>query len=284
MIESVGLEDYGFELGQLYNELKELEENKEEYTDAVDAYRRGAISPDRMEKAVYEMAESVDELADEVRDAKTIINRAVGNFRTAGDQVPDNFEGGDKKLGYRLVQEGFEVLTSFPGANYESSATENELAYHSFVEAAGEPDFINDELTKGEQLEQIVSFLDQKLEHIRDEARKYEDEFLHENLGKTISGAYLDIQDGYVEASQQQEIEKRKAEEVRKNPRDIYLGGLESDEGTDSLEEAREKIREKTPRGKLPNEGPSDEEVQENNEKIDKKREEVRNREDRGIQ
>lgn len=284
MIGRVGIEDYGFELGQLYSELQELEGDKENYTDVVDAYRQGQISPDRMEKAVYEMAEEFDEFADEVRDAKMVSSKAVDSFGTAGDEVPDDLEWGDEQLGERLVEEGFELLTSFPGTGYEGSATENELAYQSFIEAAEEPDFINDELTRGEQLNQIISFLDQKLEDIREEVREYGGEFLYENLGTTISGAYLDIQDGYVEASMEQEIENRKAEEIRKNPRDIYIGGFESEEGTESLEEARRQVREQVPRGKLPNEGPTEEEVQENSERIENKREQVRNREDRGIQ
>ena len=162
-------------------------------------------------------------------------------------------------------------------------ATDLELAYQSFVEAAEAPEFLEKEDTRGEQIDEIISYIEDRLEDVEDDAGKYEAKFLHENL-QTISEAYWEIQDGYARASLNQQAERQKAEEIRVNPRDIYIGGFESDEGVEDLEAKRKEIRENIPPGKRPNAGPSDEEIEENNESIQESLERIEEREDRGIQ
>lgn len=283
MVKTAGLEDFGWELGEIFKQIDQFEENKQEYVSKVDSYKKGEVSPTEMKSAVYEMAQSVHEIEEEVMDAELRYSIDVGAFETTGSEVPLNPKGMNDEMAESILEEGFEILTSHRGVNYPESATENELAYHSFVESYGNPEFTDENLSRGEQIKQIIDKMVEKMDEIEEEAADYQREFLYDNLGKTISGAYLDIQDGCTEAVLDQEVERKKAEEIRKNPRDAYIGRFESREGVEDLNEARKDVREKTPRGKLENEGPLEEEIEMNNERIERKREEVRERDDRGI-
>lgn len=283
MLQTVGLEEFGWELGEVFEKVERFEEQKQEYTSMVDSYQRGEVSPEEMESAVYEMASSINDLQDEIIDVESIYSRAVGAFETSGSEVPAKPRGANEEMAEHILEEGFEIVTSPTGSNYSESATENEIAYHSFVESYGEPDFIDEEITRGEQIKQIIDKVRQEFDAIEDEASDYRAQFLHENLNTTVSGAYLDIQDGYVEAAFDQELEMEKAKKIRDNPNDVYIGGFKSEKEFEDLDEARRKVREETPRGKVENEGPSKEEIEKNNEGIKQKREEVRKREDRGI-
>ncbi len=283
MLRTVGLEGFGQELGEALEEIDRLEEHKQRYIQTVDSYKRGDVSPEQMKSAVYDMARSIDDLQQEILDAEMIYRRAVGGFETSGSEVPDRLRGVNEEMAEGILEQGFEIVTSPSRSKYAESATENELAYQSLVDTYGIPDFIDEELTRGEQLKQIVDNARENFDRIEEEATRHQHRFLYENLGKTVSGAYLDIQDGHVEAALEQEIEGKKAEEVRRNPRDSYIGGFRSDNGIENLDEARKAVRDGVPRGKLENEGPSKEEVEKNNKRIEEKREEVRKREDRGI-
>jgi len=226
------------------------------------------------------MAESFDELNESIREAKKI-NRASGIVNTRDSF--DEFDDADTELAEQLTNEGFEIPISLGGSSAAEYASDFELAYQSFIETAKSPEFLDDNDTRGEQISGIISYMDEKLDEVQKDARRYEMEFLHDNL-KTISSAFLDIQDGYVRASLDQQAEKQKAEEIRANPRDIYIGGSESDEGVEDLEAKRKEIRDNIPPGKRPIEGPSEEEIEQNNQSIKESLERIKNREDRGIQ
>lgn len=283
MFRTQGLEKFGWELGELLKEVEGLEERKNNYINQVNSFRNGMASPKEMESTMYSMAESMNNLNDEIRDAQYIYTMAVNHFETSNSTNLDLDIGADEELLEKIVDNGFEVVKSPAGAKYEKSATENEIAYQSFIESYGTPEFLDDQLTKGEQIKQIIDTIEERYDEIKGEACEYRSKFLYENLDTTLPGAMLDIMDGYVEASFDQQIESKRAEQIRKNPKDSYIGGFDSNEGIESLEEARRNVREKTPRGKVANQGPSEEEIEENNERIKRKREEVRNRESRGI-
>lgn len=280
MRRAVGLDQLGYELGDLYEQVGDLEDHCDNYTDLVDQYLIGKISPERMENSVFDMAELANEWNEELRDLNEA-KRAFNLFRTRSGE--EDYERINQDLGEELESRGFEIPKRMAGSSYEISATENEIAYQCFIEEAGELDQINDSMSAGEKIYTIIDTIDNEVKDILEDARKYEMEFLVKNLDKTVSGAELDLKDGYVRASIDQHMETQKAEEIRANPRDIYIGGVESDEGIKDLNEAREEVREKVPKGKLPNSGPTEEEIEENNRKIIEKLEEIRNRSDRGI-
>lgn len=281
MRRAIGLDQLGHELGDLYDEVGDLQDDCDNYTDLVDQYKRGQVSPERMEDAVFDMAGLANEWNEELRDLNEV-KRALNFFRTRSEE--EDYERINQELGEELESRGFEVPKRMAGSSYEISATENEIAHQCFIEEAGELNQVDDSMSAGEKLYTIIDTIDNEVKEILEETRKYEMEFLVKNLDKTVSGAELDLKDGYVRASIDQHMENQKAEEIRANPRDIYLGGFESEEGIKDLNVARKKVREKVPRGKVPNEGPTEEEIEENNRRIQEKLEEVRNRSDRGIQ
>jgi|APHM01.1.fsa_nt_gi hypothetical protein len=279
-----GLDQYGWELGKLLEEVEELGDEKDQYVEQVDLYKKGQVSPQRLETTMYDAAERFSEVEDDVLNAGSTYSRSVNSFETNETSTHDFIENEiDEELREKLIEEGFELVESPAHSGYEASATNNELAYQSFVEAYGEPDFVDDDLSRGEQLGQIVETIHNRFDDLYDEAKTYEAEFLYENLDITLPGAMLDLDDGHAVATLQQDIEKNRAEEIRKNPRDPRHAGLEPDEGVEDLETAREKVRENTPRGKLENQGPSEDELRENNERISEKLEEVGDRNPRGI-
>jgi hypothetical protein len=209
---------YGRELGNLFEEVEELVDEKDQYVEQVNLFKKDQISTRRLVENMYNVAENLSEIEDDV--------------------FP-----------------GVEELYSGTASSFcEASATDNELAYQSFVEAYGEPDFVNENLSRGEQLTQIANEIRARYDNITREAEFYESDFLSENLGIEFEGVSFKITEqgftfGEVLRSIEIEHDKEQAEEIRKNPRDTRNAGLERDGGVENILEAREKVRERDPRG-----------------------------------
>ena len=282
LFEMSGHEEFATALAELYQKADELEEAKTEYTSIIDGYTEGAVTPTEAKDAVYELAQEFNQMDEKLGEVRSYLRNNISAVSTEDEELTDEIFGMNKELGDELTERGFEVITRFPGSGYAESATENEIAYQTFTEEYGVPE-LQDDMTRGEQLIELVGRVDRKIERIEDEVAAHRREFLFENLDTTFSGAKLDAGEGYQRASINQDLERRKAAEIRENPRDVYLGGFEPGEGTESLEEARKQVRENPPRGKAENTGPTEEDIEENNESIRESLERIEEREDRGI-
>ncbi|MFB6159448.1 MAG: hypothetical protein ABEJ95_07395 [Candidatus Nanohalobium sp.] len=119
-------------------------------------------------------------------------------------------------------------------------------------------------------LSEVAENLNNRFTETVGEIRSYKNEFTSENLDVDI----LEFPErDYGRAEFNQKIECFKSEQVRKRQNDANLPFINPEEEIPDMDEARENIREATPRDSKPYEGHPEEDLEENRKSIQEHRE-----------
>lgn len=260
------IETFATKLAEYRKEIEKVENYAEKsYKPTVDLYADGMASPSEVRggmKKAARLLENLNELRSELFEHRPDRERV---------ETTEEFK----------VENGFELMHPHMRSYGQESASEAVIAHLSYGEMV--PEKIETDTMPGKDLQDRYEKLRERHEELGDDISMYRGEFLNETLDTTVSSIQLSMMDSEEVAKIEQEFENAVREERMKNPSDRYLGYTESDNGTESFEEARQSVRENTPRDKLPNEGLSKEEIEENSRSIEEALERIEERDDRGV-
>lgn len=257
------VDQYVIELAGYHETVQVLSSISQDYISAVDSYQEGVRTEAEMKKAVEAVAGKVNEAqSQEMR----LMMREM-NF--------PHLETEEEIKGLK----DFELIESGPvSESYESVATEAELAYHR-LEQLTEDLEVDNSGTRIEQIKSLETDLKEASSDLKDNILNYKADFLEETLGTSVAGEMDEGRDNTEIAAMNRISDMRGRKRVMRNPNDLYLGWAEG-EAIEDWERAREKVREKTPRGKGENEGLTDEELERNNEAIDEAKERIQDKDE----
>ncbi len=218
----------------------ELDSQAEEYKRTVKEYQIGRVSEFEMKKRMYETGQTLNYVNDRLREIHGRIREEVNPIRTT--QCAEDLFVSQRLENKDIVEEvtdyGFEVFQRVLDIDYGASATDNELLYQVFEEQyPGDVD-LDDSLTRGEQLREMMLELQDTFDYLREDLLDHKRDYLEETLGTTLSRASVDLMTEDLTGAIDEELQESKAEQIRKNPRDSHFGYFNSEKPSDPEEKS----------------------------------------------